>query len=113
MLSEKQTFRLMLMSCGPYLLISGAGLLAASGVLAFVGRELMTEAFVMVTLLKMGLAVMSVALLRMLSRGREDYFYINLGQHPTKLLKMAVSLDAAVYISLCMVIMLLRYVFFS
>lgn len=113
MLSEKQTFRLMLMYCGPYLLISGAGTLAAAGVLAFVGKELMTEAFVMITFLKIGLAPMSVALLRMLSRGREDYFYINLGQHPTKLLKMAVCLDAAVYISLCMLIMLLRHVFFS
>ncbi len=113
MLSEKQTFHLMLMSCGPYLLISGAGTLAAAGVLAFVGKELMTEAFVMITFLKMGLAAMSVALLRMLSRGREDYFYINLGQHPTKLLKMAVCLDAAIYIFLCMLIMILRHVFFS
>lgn len=113
MLSEKQIFRLVFMYCGPYLLISGAGTLAAAGVLPFVGRELMIEAFVMVTLLKMGLAAMAVALLKMLSSGRGDFFYINLGQHPSKLLKMAVCMDSAIYISLCILIMLMRNVFFS
>ena len=101
------------MCCSPYLFISGAGTLAAAGVLVFVGKEFMTEAFVMITFLKIGLAAMSVALLKMLSRGREDYFYINLGQHPNKLLKMGIYLDLAIYISLCILIILLRNVFFS
>lgn len=113
MLPEKQIFRLMLMHCAPFLLISGAGTLAAAGVLAFVGRELITEVFVINSILKMGLVAAAVVLLKLLSREGGEYFYINLGQHPNKLLKMGICLDLAIYFSLSILIIILRNVFFS
>lgn len=113
MLSEKQIFRLMLMHCAPYLLVSGAGTLVSAGVLALVGRELLTEMLVLNFILKLGLVAVAVVLLRVLSSGREEYFYINLGQHPNRLLKMGICLDLGIYISLCILIILLRNVFFS
>lgn len=111
MLSEKQIYRLVMLCCRPIVLISGVGTLAAASSLFLVGGKSLLPTFYIVTLLKVIVVAASVVLLKIMAREREYYFYINIGQHPSKLLKMAFCFDAFIYFTVCLFIFVLRYVF--
>lgn len=111
MLSEKQIFRLVMLYCRPIVLISAVATLAAICTLFMVGEKALLPAFYILTLLKvLGVAV-SVVFLKIMARDREYYFYVNIGQHPKKLLRMALFYDAVIYFTVCLFIFVLRYVF--
>lgn len=111
MLSEKQIYRLVMLYCRPIVFISGLATLAGASTLLLVGNKSLLPAFYIVTLLKVLVVAVSVMLLKIMAREREYYFYINIGMHPRKLLKTALSFDAVIYFTICLFILVLRYVF--
>lgn len=111
MLSEKQIYRLVMLYCRPIVFISGLSTLAGASTLLMVGSKTFLSALYIVTLLKVLCDAVSVVLLKLMAREREYYFYINIGQHPRKLLKMALCSDAVIYFTVCLFISVLRYVF--
>ena len=111
MLSEKQIYRLVMLYCRPIVFISGLSTLAGAGTLLMVGSKTFLSALYIVTLLKVLCDAVSVVLLKLMAREREYYFYINIGQHPRKLLKMALCFDAFIYFTVCLFIFVIRYVF--
>lgn len=108
--TEKQTYRLVAMYCRPLLAISAAGTLSVAGTLVMVGSSALASTFCITSMLKAALTAISVLLLRSMRQKSEDYFYINLGQHPKKLLGLALCADAAAYIIACSLILFVRYV---
>lgn len=111
MLSEKQIYRLVMLYCRPIVFISGLSTLAGASTLLMVGSKTFLSALYIVTLLKVLVVAVSVVLLKLMAREREYYFYINIGHHPRKLLKMALCSDAVIYFTVCLFISVIRYVF--
>lgn len=111
MLSEKQIYRLVMLYCRPIVFISGLSTLAGASTLLMVGSKAFLSALYIVTLLKVLCDAVSVVLLKLMAREREYYFYVNIGQHPRKLLKMALCFNAVIYFTACLFISVIRYVF--
>ena len=107
--TEKQTYRLVAMYCRPLLVISIAGTLAVTGTLVLVGSNSLVAALSILSMLKAALTAISVLLLFSMRQKREDYFYINIGLHPRKLLGMALCADAATYIIACSLVLFVRH----
>jgi len=100
---------LMLLYCSPVLVFSGLVTLAISALLLLVGKEILVDLFFMVTILRYAIVAAVTLLFRLTSSKAQECFYINLGQHPSKLLKLALGLDSVIYITLCLTIIFIRY----
>ncbi len=111
MLQKKEILRLMMMYCGPVPVISGFGTLSAGGVLLMVGNKALIPSLYIVTLLKILMLGVLLLCFKIMSSGNLDYFYINVGWHPRKLLRLAVCIDSVTYTLVCILILLFRYVF--
>ena len=92
-------------------MFSALGTISAAGTLVFVSKESLAATLYILSMLKVAVMAISVFLFFNMRQEREDYFYINIGQHPRKLLGMALCTDAATYITICTLIMIARYVF--
>ena len=101
--------RLMLLYCSPVLIFSGLVTIAISALLLLVGKEILVDLFFMVTILRYAIVAAVTLLFRLTSSKSQECFYINLGQHPSKLLKLALGLDSVIYITLCLTIIFIRY----
>lgn len=110
MLTEKQIFRLIRTYCSPVLVLAGTGTASAAGALALTSYGSIAATFCILCILKAATTAIAVLLFKSMRKPEEDYFYINIGQHPVKLLKTALCADAAIYILACSLIILLRYV---
>ena len=101
--------RLMLIYCSPVLVFSGLATLAISALLLLVGKEILVDFFFMITILRYAIVAAVTLLFRLTSSRAQECFYINLGQHPSRLLKLALGLDSVIYITLCMTIIFIRH----
>ncbi len=101
--------RLMLLYCSPVLVFSGLATLAISALLLLVGKEILVDFFFMITILRYAIVAAVTLLFRLTSSRAQECFYINLGQHPSRLLKLALGLDSVIYITLCMTIIFIRH----
>lgn len=101
----------MMMYCGSVLVVSGFGTLSAMGVLLMVGNKALIPSLYVATLLKMLMLGVLLLCFKIMSSGKQDYFYINVGWHPRKLLRLAICIDSVTYILFCILVLLLRYVF--
>ena len=110
MLTEKQLFRLIRIYCSPVLALAGIGTASAAVALALTSNEATASTFCILCILKVATTAIAVLLFKSMRKPEEDFFYINIGQHPNKLLKTALCADAAIYIIICFLILLLRYV---
>ena len=101
--------RLMLLYCSPVLVFSGLATLAISALLLLVDKEILVDFFFMITILRYAIVAAVTLLFRLTSSRAQECFYINLGQHPSRLLKLALGLDSVIYITLCMTIIFIRH----
>ena len=101
--------RLMLLYCSPVLVFSGLATLAISALLLLVGKEILVDFFFMITILRYAIVAAVTLLFRLTSSRAQECFYINLGQHPSRLLKLALGLDSVIYITLCTTIIFIRH----
>lgn len=95
---------------GPYLMISGAGTFAVLLLTAVTAKENLIATVSIASVLKILICAITVLLFRMIGAKHLEWFYINIGLHPRKLLKWAISADAAVYITACTMIIILKNV---
>lgn len=101
--------RLMALYARPVLIISGTGSTLALLLMMSVSISSLTDTMMTATILKILITAISALLFRMLASKDREYFYINVGVHPKLLLKWAISLDAAAYIVLSILIIVIRH----
>lgn len=109
MLTDKQKFELMRMYMRPVLVLSGLASFSALGVLLVVGIESLVTTAVIVSFIKLLVLVFSILLYLILRDDSSKFFYINLGLSEKKLMGWTVSFDLAVYFSVMILILILRY----
>ena len=109
MLTDKQKFELMRMYMRPVLVLSGLASFSALGVLLGVGIESLVTTAVIVSFIKLLVLVFSILLYLILRDDSSKFFYINLGLSEKKLMGWTVSFDLAVYFSVMILILILRY----
>lgn len=109
MLTDKQKFELMRMYMRPVLVLSGLASFSALGVLLGVGIESLVTTAVIVSFIKLLVLVFSILLYLILRDDSSKFFYINLGLSEKKLIGWTVSFDLAVYFSVMILILILRY----
>ena len=109
MLTDKQKFELMRMYMRPVLVLSGLASFSALGVMLVVGMESLVTTAVIVSFIKLLVLVFSILLYLILRDDSSKFFYINLGLSEKKLMGWTVSFDLAVYFSVMILILILRY----
>ena len=95
----------------PALICSGVGSISAFAVMMKVDAEAFYDTVVFLTLLKMILLAMCIALFWLVRNDSTRYFFINLGLSPKKLVRWGIALDCAVYFIGVFLILLFRYGF--
>ena len=109
MLTDKQKFELMRMYMRPVLVFSGIGSVSALGVMLVVGMESLVTTAGIVSFIKLLVLAFSILLYMILRDESGKFFYINLGLSEKKLMGWTVSFDLAVYFSVMILILILRY----
>ena len=109
MLTDKQKFELMRMYMRPVLVLSGLASFSALGVMLVVGMESLVTTAVIVSFIKLLVLVFSILLYLILRDDSSKFFYINLGLSEKKLMGWTVSFDLAVYFTVMILILILRY----
>ena len=110
MISTKQKIKLTITYTLPVLIISGLGSLSASMLLCMISKEGLTTAFITATVLKLVITAIAALLFRMLTSKDQEFFYINIGLHPFKLLRWAIMADISMYLILSTLIIVIRNV---
>lgn len=108
MISSRQKIKLTITYALPVLIISGLGSLSASMLLCMISKEGLTTAFITATVLKFVITAIASLLFKMLTSRDQDYFYINIGLHPSKLLTWAILADMVMYFILSILIIVIR-----
>lgn len=112
MITIKEKMKLMGMYARPYLIVSGLGSLSAVVTLAVVGKGSIMGALTSLTVLKVVVMAISLILFKLLESKEQAYFYINIGLHPSLLLKWAVFADTLAYLIICTILIVIRNVIF-
>lgn len=110
MISDSHKLKLMAIYTRPILIISGTGSLAIFALLANVSLNSLIVTTITATMFKMVITALAAILFRMMVSKDRDYFYINIGLHPSKLLKWSICSDYTVYLAICIFIIVIRHV---
>ena len=110
MLTNLHKLKLMVIYTRPILIISGIGSLAIFALLANVSLNSLIVTTITATMFKMVITALAAILFRMMVSKDRDYFYINIGLHPSRLLKWSICSDYAIYLTVCTLIIIIRHV---
>ena len=110
MMTNLHKLKLMAIYTRPILIISGIGSLAIFTLLASVNLRSMIVTVITATMFKMIITALATILFRMMVSKDRDYFYINIGLHPSSLLKWSICSDYAAYLTICTIIIVIRHV---
>lgn len=110
MISLRQKIKLTITYTRPVLIITGLGSLSAAMLLCMISKGNLTTAFNTAIVLKLVITAIATLLFNMLTSKDQDYFYINIGLHPSKLLRWAILADILVFLILSTLIILIRNV---
>lgn len=109
MISGRQKIKLMAMYARPVLIISGLGSISAATLMIMISIERLTTGFTTATVLKLVILAIATLLFKMLTSKDQEFFYINIGLHPSRLLRWAILIDLAIFFILCTLIMIIRH----
>lgn len=109
MLSHNQKLKLMRMYMRPALIISSMGSVSAFSFMAISDMETLTELAMFLSMLKLALLGSGILLSFSMQKPEKKYFYINLGTSPKQLILWGVALDLAIYFTILLTIIIVRY----
>ena len=109
MLTNRQKLQLLRMYMRPALIISGMGSVSAFSFLVISDMESLTEMAMFLSMLKLAILGTGILLLLSMQKPEKKYFYINLGTTPKQLMLWGVTLDLAIYFTIALLILIVRY----
>lgn len=109
MLTNKQKCQLTHMYMRPALIISGLGSIIAFAFIAISDLETLTDLAMFLSMLKLALLGSGILLSFSMQKPEKKYFYINLGTSPKQLILWGVALDLAIYFTILLTIIIVRY----
>ena len=109
MISGRQKIKLMAMYARPVLIISGLGSISAAMLMIMISIERLRMAVTTGMVLKSVILAIATLLFKMLTSKDQEFFYINLGLHPSRLLRWAILTDLVMYLIICTLIIIIRH----
>ena len=109
MLSHNQKLKLVRMYMRPALIISSMGSVSAFSFMAISDMETLTELAMFLSTLKLAILGSGILLSFSMQKPEKKYFYINLGTSPKQLVLWGVALDLAIYFTILLTIIIVRY----